>query len=261
MMAKRGKHSRALTKTQLRAKYANVRREGRILQKKGLISDRANLSKAKPSLAVRKKIASLGGLFNGTQQVVPITDVMRRRYKTAGYRVIGQNLILDKQPQQKFKRRRSEIILEDNNIRFGGQRHAFETILLPLDIRTLPEFVEWIREDPEKLMALLPPGTAFAFTFHGHNSRQIFSDPLELADYLENYYAGTDEWQHFLLYRLIRPHEWVSGTGQRNFKRKSKGRGDRSAEYKRYYRHNRENKKRYMRQYRANKNASSVSKT
>jgi len=249
-MAKRPKHSRALTKTQLRAKYANARREGRILQKKGLLSPRANLSKARPSYRVRKKIASLSGIFDGTQQSVPITDVMKKRYKTAGYRVIGQNLILDKQPRQRFKRVKSEIILEEKDFEGGTVRRAFETVLFPLDVRSLPGLVEWIREDPDRFMALLPPGTAFAFTFHGHNSRQIFSDPLELADYLETYAAGEDAWQHFTMYRLINPAAWEGGRGKRkSFKRRSSK--SRSNEYRKYYQYNRAKKIAYARNYRA----------
>ena len=251
MMAKRGNHSRSLTKAQLRAKYTNDRREGRLLQKKGLLSPRANLTRAKPSLAVRKKIASLQGIFNGTQQAVEITDVQRPKLKASGYRVIGRKVIFDKQPRQRFKRRRNEFILEENNIGRDGDHSAFETVMLPLDVRSLPDFAEWIRKDPDRFMALLPPGTAFAFSFHGHNSRQIFSDPLELADYLESYFAGADAWQHFLLYRLINPGEWRGGTGQRNYKRKSGKQSNRSREYKRYYQHNRERKIAYMRDYRA----------
>lgn len=215
---------------------------GRLLQKKGLLSSHANLSKAKPSYLVRKKIHSLSGIFNGTQQALPVTDVMLPKYKAAGYRTIGRQVILDKQPRQRFVRRKSDIILEETDRSGGPVQRAFETILFPLDVRSLPGLVEWIREDPDRFMALLPPGTAFAFTFHGHNSRQIFSDPLELADYLETYFAGTDAWQHFTMYRLINPAAWQAGLGHRkSFKRRS-GKA-RSAEYKRYYQYNKEKKR------------------
>ena len=223
-----------------------------MLQKKGLLSPRANLSKAKPNLAVRKKIASLSGIFNGRQQAVEVTDVMLPRYKKAGYRTIGRNVIFDKQPMQRFKRRRSEIILEETPVTGGQPERAFETVMLPLDISSLQAFVEWIREDPDRFMAYLPPGTAFAFTFHGHNSRQIFSDPLELADYLEHYFAGTDAWQHFLLYRLINPGAWVAGQGRRNVSgniKSRRGKKSRSGEYKRYYQANIARKKKYNTEY------------
>jgi hypothetical protein len=232
---RRGNHSRALTKTQLRARYAEDRRKGKILQKKGLISARANLTRAKPSLAVRKKIASLEGVLDGRSQAVEITDVMAPKYKRAGYRVIGRKVILDKSPGQKFVRDKSDIILVDE-----GRTGGFESVLIPFDIRSIQQFVDWIREDPDQLMALLPPGTAFAFTYQGNNSRHIFTDPLELADYLEHY--NPEGWQHFVLYRLISPRDWIAGASKPRLKRSSQDRrykaSSKTGQNQRYYQHN-----------------------
>lgn len=254
-MTRPRKPSRKLTKRQIRARYASARREGRILQKKGLLSSRANLSKAKPSLAVRKKIDSLRGILTGTQQAVEITDVMAPRFKARGMRVIGNKVILDKQPEQKFVRRRSEIILRDTSRNTQTSGLSFETILIPIGIRSLQEFIDWIEDDPEKLQRMLPPGTAFAFTFHGHNSREIFPDALSLAEYLRNYLlAGQSSWQHFVLIRLIRPGDWVAGIGRRNRRLKSsqdrrQGIKSRSQEYKRYHQTHRKIKNEYSKAY------------
>lgn len=232
-------HSRRLTKSQLRARYAPVRALAKKLQAKGLISPRANLSRAKPSLAVRKKALSLEGIFTGHQQAVEVTDVMASRFRKSGRRVIGRKVIFDKNPGQNVKKAKGEIVIEE-----PGQQGAFETVILPVSIKNLQAFIDWIETDPERLDAMMPPGTFFAFTYYGKNSREI-GDARWLTDYLKRYAdTGGKGFQHFVLVRVMHGSEWKSEPARKRTRARSLRDGRRqtarSAEYRKRYDYNRQ---------------------
>lgn len=205
----------------MRARYASYRREGRILQKKGLISPRADLTRAKPSLAVRKRIESLKGILSGEQQAVVLPDVMRDKFRKAGRRIIGNKVIFDKKPNERIKKVRGEVILQGRLRERNGRRtrnDMFETVILPYGINDIEEFVEWLESNPERAERLLSSGTAFAFTFYGNHSRDT-GDAEWLTEYLKAYLtSGKDAWENFTLIRLHKGQAWEGGLGYRRNK-------------------------------------------
>ena len=252
-MAKHTKHSRKLTKAQLHKRYAYERKIGRMLVRKGLLSPRANISKGKPSSSVLKKIRSLEGIYTGSQQEVYLPTVLRNRYIGAGYRVIGKKVIIAKQPDQKIVKRGDELLIVSPT-----DHAAFETIIFPMTVATIGEFVDWIDEDPWRAQQFLPPGTDFAFTYYGNNSKRIFPlagpswVPDTMADWLKHYPQDNEEkWQNMVIVRLIDASKWTAGTmkKKRYTPRSKKQSSNRSAEYRKRTLKDAGSRNAYMKEY------------
>jgi hypothetical protein len=177
----------------------------------GLISSKADTTRAKPSLAVRKKTAELSGIFNQTQEVVAVGPKTAAKYRSAGKIVIGNRVIIDKQPSEKvFRNRQGEIEIVDTFIG-GGVGAFYSQIILPVNVRNFKDFYDWIVAHPDELDAMAGPGGAFGFSFYGNNSLETGNADW-LIDYLKHYKPlfaqdgqaaeSVKAFRHLNLYRL-----------------------------------------------------------
>lgn len=207
-MAGKRKGSRRLTKAAIRKRYAPIRATARKLQRKGLISSRADLSRAKPSLSVRKKAAALRGVTTGFQEAVTVGPATAKRYREAGFKVVGRKVIIEKTPEETLTRnRRGEIEMRNP---WGN---PFTQIILPVNMRNLPAFRSALHDHTEEFQKMAGPGGYFGFSFYGNKSYET-GDAQWLASYLDLYESlwedgGDDDgeyqatpFRNLILYRM-----------------------------------------------------------
>jgi len=193
-MTRGGKRSRRLTKRQLSQKYASARKELRVLRSKGLVSPRANLSKAKPSSALLKKLEALRPVITGDVQAVRVPRSKAKEYSSSGYKVINNRVLVPVQPGENATYRPSRYVrgkyVTNDTIRVTGEkgttRQYLERILIPLDFQHFQEFNAWLQEDPDRLQRLLPDDAIIGFTYFGNRSQET-GDAHWLAQYLQHY--------------------------------------------------------------------------
>lgn len=191
-----------------RQKYANVRSDLSKLKAKGLISPKANLRKAMPSLALRKKAEILRPVLEGKAQAVRLPKATRADFKEAGYNTVRGQTIIPKNVNQKVKVNnagRPEII----EYREGkAVKSPYTVIILPADVSNFSAFYKRLTDDPTWLQKMLGRDGYVGFTFWGHNSLEVGTAEW-LADYLKHYqplFGDHDDsaraFKHLVLYKI-----------------------------------------------------------
>lgn len=193
-MARGGKLRRRLTKRQLTQKYASARKELRVLQSKGLVAKSANLSKPRPSLALRKKLETLRPVLTGEVQAVRVPASKAKDFASSGYRVLNNRVLVPTVKGETAKYVPSRYVrgkyVTNDTIRITNEKGSptgyLERILIPLDFEHFKQFNEWLQADPNRLQSLLPADAIIGFTYFGNRSRET-GDAHWLASYLLKY--------------------------------------------------------------------------
>lgn len=205
-MAKRGHGKRRLTQKQLRSKYSAVRTDLKKLRRLGLVSQRANLDKARPSLALRRKAESFQALLSGEQQLVRVPRSKAKEFESIGYRNTSRGLLVpvhlgEKAQYRAAGYRRGRYVPEQGLVivpPIDSPQNGLVRIILPIDLNTYAAFDEWI-DNPERLERLKPQGSGifFGFTFMGNRSlgtgdAQWVRDELRHYTFLQEHAEDED---------------------------------------------------------------------
>jgi len=182
------------------------------------------------------KVEKLSPVLTGEAVLVPRKklrpDILADYERT--HQRAGRMILIPKDAKEKLHVRKGmpefDRVLASNEKRHVVQRR----IPLPIDIQNVDDFIDDLRNNPErwaKKRGGYPPWL-FAFKIHGGKSRQLYVEPEMLADDLEKYAEiFEDFWDTFELFaidqdRFGRWNEPRPGRKQnRRGKRKPPGRG------------------------------------
>lgn len=185
-MAKRSKNKRrGLTAQERRAKYSGARKDLSKLKRKGLVSPRANLRRAKPSSGLLKKLEILRPVLEGRAEAVKLPRNVRADYKDAGYFTTRGLTVVTKNPFERVVVSKEELPELKPRILKKGASYL-RKIVLPVNVRRGDKFRDWLENDYHNLEKLAPDGALFAFTFKGYNSRDVKTAD-EMFEYLTHY--------------------------------------------------------------------------
>lgn len=222
-MARRAKSKSSLQGAELKAFRHKVSQ----LKKLGGVSNRVDARKQQPTRYMRKKVEKLAPVLSGEAVLVQRKklrpDILADYERT--HQRAGRMVLIPKDKAEKLHVRKGmpefDRVLASNEKRHVVQRR----IPLPIDIQNVDDFIDDLRNNPErwaKKRGGYPPWL-FAFKIHGGKSRQLFVEPEMLADDLEKYAEiFEDFWDTFELFAIDQDRfgRWSEPSGKRKQNRK-----------------------------------------
>lgn len=218
-MAGKRTHRRKLTKRQLSSKYKEVRRQLRSLQKKGLVSKQANLSKPKPSYSLRRKAADMRRVLEGSATGVYVPKNIQHAYKEAGFKIVNGQIIIEHDVGEKpvYEPKYKNIVIKHPR---GKPRYIME-VKLPINM-DFQSFYDRLTSDYKWLENMAPKGAIFGFTYFGARSLEA-GDAQWLSEYIVHYSTFYDPswdkeaWQNLVIYAFDRDQDWEARDNKKNF--------------------------------------------
>lgn len=188
------------------------------LKKVGGVSKRVNAAKQRPTRYMISKVKSLEPVLRGEAVLIPRRkirpDLLADYLRTS--KSFNRRVMLSKRTDEKLTLRRGLPEFERLIADTGERKVTTRRIPLPVSIENLDEFIDDLRNNPDKWVRRrgdYPPWT-FGFKIWGGQSNSLFEDPELLADDLERYLtaAGEDHqeemWESFELYSVHQSYPW-----------------------------------------------------
>lgn len=166
-----------------------------LLKKAGVVSNRIDARKQKPTRYFQDKVKRLAPVLEGRALGVKVRPDFLRTFREAGFAVENRRVIVKPEPGEILKARRGlpefeKVIAPAPS--GGGPRIVQRRLILPASVRNIHQLLDDFRARPDRWNALKRQDDRFAFTFMGGRSRSTFDDVESLADYLEMYEEKFD---------------------------------------------------------------------
>lgn len=159
---------------------------------------------------------------SGKATALKVPKKQLSQFKKAGFETKAGKVIIPHSATEKVVRERGEVVIKS--------RSGIERVQIPIPFQNLPQYLEAIRKDSDRINSMKRRNEYFGFKFFGNNSSTLYSDIAFAIDDLEKYSAITDAntrikqqeiYRNLEIVRVNRAANWVFPSERRRIMSKA----------------------------------------